>query len=290
MRTRLLIIGFIGLIIGCSRPGVELDLENPMTFVVHYPSTKATESSFEAGDTIGVYISEYEDGRPVPLQLGGNYKNNNPVIFDGRRWYASPTIYWGESNYDVFAYYPFLRPNSVDKLDFKVWENQNSPGDGDAPAGYEASDFLYATTKGLTRDSGAIELSFRHLMSCMRVNLIKGEEFHGSIPTDVIVYIHNTVTDSQIDLSTGDVVKNPYAPHRSIIAHKDSDASFSAIVVPQMVEYRKPLVEIVCRGVSYMIESRFHFKTGVRHTFNVTMNDNPEQIKIDIGGEVEGWN
>jgi len=33
----------------------------------------------------------------------------------------------------------------------------------------------------------------------------------------------------------------------------------------------------------------FH-RQGYRHTITVTLNKNPEQIKIDIGGKIEDWN
>jgi hypothetical protein len=51
-----------------------------------------------------------------------------------------------------------------------------------------------------------------------------------------------------------------------------------------------PLVEVVAKGVSYLYESRFVFKPGVNHLVNLILSDNPEQVKINIGGEVEGWN
>lgn len=273
-------------IMGCGE-AVPVDNDDIMRFEAVHPSTRATETGFEAGDKIGVYITEYENGKPLHLQLGGNYKNNNPVIFDGRVWTADPVIYWKENTYDVYAYYPFVLPDSVLELAFSVREDQDSVGDD--MSGYEASDFLWATSKGITRETGPVRLAFSHRMSCLRVNLLKGEDFKGDIPDDTKVLIHSTVTKSLIDLSTGDIVKDPYAPCRSIVAKKDDNTSFSAIIVPQMVEYKLPLVEVICRGVSYLIESRFNFKTGVRHTVNVTLNDDPEQIKIDIGGEIEGW-
>lgn len=284
-------LAIAGIAMGCARMESPIESGDVMRFEAAHPSTRATETAFEAGDTIGVYISGYEDGKPVPLQLGGNFKNNNPVIFDGHSWTSDPVIYWDEGLYDVFAYYPFLRPESVDKMDFSVRANQNEEGDGKAPAGYAASDFLYASAKGLTRDGGAVRLAFKHLMSCLRVNLVKGEDFKGDIPDDVTVYVHNTVRRAVIDLSSGDVVKNPRASAGSIIARKDNDVSYSAIIVPQMIESKMPLIEIVCCGVSYLIESRFTFKTGVRHTFNVTLSGNPDKIKIEIGGEMDGgWN
>ncbi|MGN1232322.1 MAG: fimbrillin family protein [Candidatus Cryptobacteroides sp.] len=273
-------------IMGCGE-AAPVDNDDIMRFEAVHPSTRATETGFEVGDKIGVYITEYENGKPLPLQLGGNYKNNNPVIFDGKAWTADPVIYWKNNTYDVFAYYPFIAPESVLELAFSVKEDQDSVCDD--MSGYEASDFLWATTKEITKESESVRLTFSHLMSSLRVNLVKGDEFKGDIPEDTKVLIHSTVTKSLIDLSSGDIVKDPYAPTRSIVARKESNTLFSAIIVPQMVDYKLPLVEVICRGVSYLIESRFNFKKGVRHTVNVTLNDDPGQIKIDIGGEIEGW-
>ena len=103
-------------------------------------------------------------------------------------------------------------------------------------------------------------------------------------------YIHNTVTDCLIDLSTGDVIKDPYAPAETITSKRVDEDTYTAIVVPQMLTNKKPLVEIIFKDVSYMIESKFNFKSGMHHVLNVTLNNNPDKVKIEIGGEIEGWN
>ena len=43
------------------------------------------------------------------------------------------------------------------------------------------------------------------------------------------------------------------------------------------------------KGVSYLFESKFLFKPGVDHLVNLVITDNPEQVKIEVGGEVENW-
>jgi len=43
------------------------------------------------------------------------------------------------------------------------------------------------------------------------------------------------------------------------------------------------------KGVSYLFESKFLFKSGVNHLVNLVIDDNPENVKIDIGGEIENW-
>ena len=266
--------------------------DGAVRFNVMYPETKATETAFETGDKIGVYIAAYEGGKPLALQLGGNYKNNNPVTFDGTKWTADPVIYWDEDieKYDVYAYYPFCEPTSVDEMQFSVAHDQTVAETSEALSAYEASDFLYAKAAGVSSAGGDVDLLFKHKMSKLTVNLIKGEDFEGDIPSEMTIYVHNTVTDCLIDLSTGDVIKDPYAPAETITTKRVDEDTYTAIVVPQMLTNKKPLVEIIFKDVSYMIESKFNFKSGMHHVLNVTLNNNPDKVKIEIGGEIEGWN
>jgi hypothetical protein len=90
--------------------------------------------------------------------------------------------------------------------------------------------------------------------------------------------------------ATDDVVKDPYASTNTITAKRVDEDTYTAIVVPQMLTNKKPLLEIIFKDVSYMIESKFQFKTGTHHVLNVTLNNNPDKVKIEIGGEMGGWN
>lgn len=278
---------------GCNKVETpEITYDGAMRFNVEYPATKATETAFEAGDKMGVYITGYENGKPLALELGGNFKNNNPVTFDGSRWTADPVIYWDEDieQYNVYAYYPFSHPSSVDEMPFSVALDQRPEETADALSAYEASDFLYASKKGVTSEDGEVNLLFKHKMSKFTVNLLKGDDFEGDIPAEMTIYVHNTVTDCLIDLSTGDVIKDPYAPANTVTAKRVDEDTYTAIIVPQMLTNKKPLLEIIFKDVSYMIESKFQFKTGMHHVLNVTLNNNPDKVKIEIGGEIEGWN
>lgn len=263
--------------------------EGVVRFNVLHPETKATETAFEAGDKMGVYIAAYEGGKPLALQLGGNYKNNNPVTFNGTEWTADPVIYWDETieKYDVYAYYPFGTPESVDEMPFSVALDQRVMETAKTLSAYEASDFLYAKKKGVTSAEGEVDLLFQHKMSKFTVKISKGEDYEGDLPATATLLIHNTVTDCLIDLSTGDVVKDPYAPARTITAKQIDNGHYTAVIVPQMLTNKKPLVELVFKDVSYMIESKFNFKSGTHHVLNVTINSNPDKVKIEIGGEIE---
>ena len=104
------------------------------------------------------------------------------------------------------------------------------------------------------------------------------------------MYIYSTVAKASINLSTGDAAKDDYAGSSSIRCLQKSAAEYTAIVVPQNITTRRPLVEIITGGVSYLMEGKISLKPGYRHTLTVTLDKNPEKVKIDIGGEIGGWN
>lgn len=273
----------------CSKNEEGLVLSREMIFSVCYPTTKATETDFEINDVFGVYIAEYDDDKPSSLQIGGNYVNNVPVKYNGSLWVASPTIYWGDGKYDVYAYYPYGQPCSIDEMTFDVATDQRKEADIEGTSQYEASDFLWSSAKMVTSSEPTVKLLFKHKMSKVTVNLIKGGNFEGDIPNDAAVIIHNTVASALIDLSTGDVVKDPHVAARSIFARQIETGKYSAVVVPQTLTNKMPLVEVVCNNVSYLFESKFQFKSGMNHTINFILDDNPEKVKIEIGGEIINW-
>lgn len=259
----------------------------PMTFEVTHPSqTRATATNFEGGDRIGLYVAQAD----APLEIGGNLVNNEALTYNGSSWTAAHTLYWDEGTYNAYAYYPYIQGvSSIDDQPFSVATDQSTAKTGTTPGGYEASDLLFATTKGIKASASPINLTFKHIMSKLKIRLVKGEDFEGEMPTTAQVYIHNTVPTATIDLQAGMATRYVKGTQQTITAHQDDDYVFSAILVPQRVENRQPLVEVVMKGVSYMYESKFVFKPGVEHLVNLIITNNPDNVKIEIGGEVENW-
>lgn len=261
----------------------------PMTFVATYPgqTTRATETHFEANDQMGLYVATAD----VPLQIGGNLVNNESLTFDGNNWAASRTLYWDEGTYNAYAYYPYIKGiSSIEDQPFSVSLDQSTSKTATALSGYEASDLLYATTKGIQASESPVPLTFKHIMSKLTIRLVKGEDFEGDMPTDATVYIHSTIPTATIDLQAGVATRNVKGTRQTIIAHHDVDNIYSAIIVPQRVENRMPLIEVEMKGVSYLYESKFQFKAGTEHLVNLIISDNPDKVRIDVGGEIQGWN
>ena len=261
--------------------------ETALRFVAEHPgASRVTATAFEEGDRVGVFMTEAN----VALEASGNRLNNELLTYTGSAWETARTLYWDEGKFDVFAYYPYdegLRV--VDDIPFAVATNQNATVEGTGMDGYEASDFLWADSPGVEASNEPVRLSFHHRMSRLVVRLIPGEDYEGDIPEDARVYVHNTVPEATIDLSVGLATKDAYASAQTIEAKKEGTGEYAAIVVPQRLDNQVPLIEIVVEEVSYMVERKFVFKQGIQHTVSVTLAKNPDQVKIEIGGEIEEW-
>lgn len=259
----------------------------PMSFVVTHPGqTRATATAFERDDRIGLYVADVN----APLELGGNLVNNEALTFDGNKWAASRTLFWDKGSFNVYAYYPYIKGiSSITDQPFSVSTDQSTAKTATALGGYEASDLLFATSKNIMASVSPIRLTFKHIMSKLKIRLIKGEDFEGDMPTTATVYIHNTVPTATVDLQAGVATRYVKGTRQTITAHQDGDTSYSAIIVPQRIDNRQPLIEVVMNGVSYLFESKFQFKPGTEHLVNLIISDNPDKVKIDIGGEIQDW-
>ena len=269
--------------------------DNIMRFNLVGPSaqTKVSAGAFEAADQIGLYVTDYvNEITPMPLQISGNRANNSLVTFDGSAWTPEQTVYWGSGKSDVYAYYPYFETVAdVNNQYFELATDQTG-------AGYEASDFLWAKAEGVRQTDGTVNLEMKHLMSKLTVKIVAGEDYTGSLPEDATVHLHSTVTNVNIDLENGSVVKDPYSGAKSIKMRNlgirtfggEKAVVYEAIVVPQMLENSVPLLDINSKSVSYLLEDTFNFHSGVAYTYTATLNTSTTAIKVEIGCEIEDWN
>lgn len=273
------------MLVGCSASDCATEQpegDNLFSIEAVHPSaeSRATDTGFEVGDNIGVYVTETD----AMLQLGGNVINNGQFTYTSAGWSAVRKLWWNNGSYNVYAYYPWSATvNDTQDYEFRLAADQSTA------EGYTQSDFMWASAEGVAASASPVRLQFSHKLSKAVVLLERGESYEGDIPADCEVYIHNTVTLASIDLSTGDASKDIYASAESIRARKVANGRYEAIVVPQNITTRRPLVEVITRGVSYLMEGTILFKPGYQTTIVVTLDKTPEQTKIEIGGSVGGW-
>lgn len=277
------VILFIVMLLSIACQNNILDTEpGKMSICFIHPDgiTKATATAFENGDKIGLYVVE----TPAPLQVSGNYINNLQATYNGTNWTGDSGLKWPSTTSvcDLYAYYPYMAVSSITAAPFAVLQDQS--------AGTGPCDFLWGKVASQAYTTEAIPLQFGHKLSKITLNLVKGSDYVGDLPTNAVFYVHSTVLNATVDLSTGSVTKDPYGTARTITCHKVDDATYEAVIIPQRLSSRTPLFEMVANGVSYLVEGTFNFKPGINHAFNVTLNTSTESIRIEIGGEIENWN
>ena len=281
MQKILILSSALLLAISCQDKPLTLDPGAiSIRFIHPDAATKATATDFESGDQIGLYVVE----TPAPLQVSGNYVNNLQASYNGTQWTGDTGLKWPSTSSvcDIYAYYPFMEVSTITAAPFSVLEDQS--------AGFGACDFLWGKVASQAYTTDAIPLLFSHKLSKITLNLVKGADYIGDLPSNAVFYLHSTVPTATVDLTTGSVTKDPYGSARTITCHKVSDETYEAVIIPQRLASRTPLFEMVANGVSYLVEGSFNFKPGVNHTFNVTLNTSTESIRIEIGGDIANWN
>ena len=128
------------------------------------------------------------------------------------------------------------------------------------------------------------------MMSKCVVNVVKGEKFEGELPEDISVHIYNTVTTADLNLANGSVEKYALGNRNTITMKKVSSDKFEAIVIPQNIERRTPLLEVSMGGIAYLLEYSLSFKPGYQHTINLTVNTSPDQEKFEIALDASSGN
>ena len=282
MKRYITIIAVLAALISCQKEGpADVPGDNQIVFEFGLPATKATAENFEVGDKVSVWAVEYAAEEAPELQVGGNFLNNEMLTYDGSKW-AGRTMYWSEKPCDFYAVYPYIQPSSVESYVFEIAADQNSPRTEDTLGGYEASDLLFAKAEKVSRADGKVSLKFRHMMSKCIVNVIKGEKFEGELPEDISVHIYNTVTTADLNLANGSIEKYALGNRNTITMKKVSSDKFEAVVIPQNIERRTPLIEISMGGIAYLMEYSLSFKPGYQHTINLIVNTSPDQEKFEI--------
>ncbi len=257
--------------------------------VLHPSATRATETAFESGDKIGLYATEYNGDVASPLQISGNWANNVATTYNGTTWIPAKKIFWSENKMDVYGYYPYMTPTSIDEHLWSVQLDQSTPETEDALSGYEASDFLWGKATGVSQTDGDVQLEFKHICAKMVIKLVRGEKFTYDFPKDTKVFLHSTVPTATINLEKGVMSKDIYGTRHKIRARQVSVDTYEVILIPQSITERMPFIEVEMSGVSYMTEDMFSYRPGVQYSVAITLNSSPEQIEVEIGGEITDW-
>lgn len=241
--------------------------------------TRVNDNGFCNGDVMGVYIVDYDGGTPGTLKASGNRGDNVRHTFDepNYRWNSAYDLYWKDkhTHIDVYGYYPFANPESVDDYQFEVQRDQSKPSENGEMGGYEASDFLWGKVADVAPTTSVIRLPMKHRMANARVTLVEGSGFAAGewAGTEKTVLAPNLIRKASINLADGTVTANGSVEATATMPSRSGN-EWRAIVVPQTVKAGETLFSITIGGVPYKFAKNeaFTYMPGKMSNFSIRVD------------------
>ena len=241
--------------------------------------TRVNDNGFCNGDVMGVYIVDYEGNKPGTLKVNGNRGDNVRHTFDepNYKWNSAYDLFWKDkhTHIDVYGYYPFANPESIEDYQFEVQKDQSKATENGEMGGYEASDFLWGKVSDVAPTTSVIRLPMAHRMSNARVTLIQGSGFAEGewANLEKIVLTANVARKASINLSTGDIKTAGAVENTMTIPSRTKD-EWRTIVVPQTVAAGTTLFSITIGGVPYKFTKNeaFTYVSGKMMNFGIKVD------------------
>lgn len=234
--------------------------------------TRATDSAFEAGDKVGIYVVN----EPNTLAASGNHVDNMGFTYS-TKWTPDTEIYWLDKSTkaDFYCYYPYAEAASTTAHSFATKVDQSSL------ANYKASEFLWGKTTGVAPTEEAVNITTNHTFSNIVVVLKAGEGWGANAWSSATksVKVCNVKTEATIDLSTG--VATATGATTSVTPY-DEGSQYRALIVPQTT-VEGALIQAVVDGTTYTLTRAMTFKANKQHKFTVTINKLNNGVNVGIG-------
>lgn len=241
--------------------------------------TRVNDNGFCNGDVMGVYIVDYEGNKPGTLKVNGNRGDNVRHTFDepNYKWNSAYDLFWKDkhTHIDVYGYYPFANPESIEDYQFEVQKDQSKATENGEMGGYEASDFLWGKVSDVAPTTSVIRLPMAHRMSNACVTLIQGSGFAEGewANLEKIVLTANVARKASINLSTGEI-KTAGAVENTMTIPSRTNDEWRTIVVPQTVAAGTTLFSITIGGVPYKFTKNeaFTYVAGKMMNFGIKVD------------------
>lgn len=249
--------------------------------------TRVTETAFESGDRIGLYVvNRNDDGSHNDLKPSGNYVDNMRYTYSYNTWTPDETVYWKDDKTcaDFYLYYPYQAGHvNENPMVFKVEADQNNVNS------YKNSDVIVGSTMNVAPSQTTVHIASKHVMSRVVIALKPGEGFTDAslAASDVKVTLNVPAVSANIDLATGKV--EPIMNHDGesltmtpMTPYKDGNV-YRAIVVSQQVAQTN-LIKVNVDGRDFLFSKAFNFESGKSYTFNVTLAKKSSGLNATITG------
>lgn len=258
MRKSILLAAGLLALAACNKP--EAETASPaLPLRISPVITKVTDTRFESGDAIGVFINR-EDGA---------YAANARLVYDGSVFTGQLDWYTDQKPATVLAYYPY---NETATRYFTVQADQSE--------GIASSDFISGVKEGVTPSEEAVVIPFRHQLVRLLLNVLNKTE--GSLSSISLSGVRRTAVIGE-DLSAK---ADPDNAPGSVKAHKADDKTYEVIVPSQSAALTVEAVTADGTTLSTTLGENT-LESGMKYTLNVVVE--PKGLHVVTAGEIEDW-
>ena len=244
----------------CNKmPGPGTETNVPKAIRIAPVMTRATDTSFENNDAIGLTVT----------RASGAYATNSKLTYNGLEF--SSDLNWypeGSDPATLAAYYPYA---SAAPASFSVAADQSS--------GVSSSDFIAAIKEDVLPSVDAVVMPFRHKLSKIVVNVRNNAGYtldalviKGAVPTAVIAADYSATAD-------------PKAAAADIKAFKSGDSSFEFILPPQTASLT---IALTASG-NLMQQKLAEATLAAGKKYSISLIVNPSSMKVVLSGEIDDW-
>lgn len=260
--------------------------QTPVELQYAFDQDDTSVSGFETGDVIRFY--SLGNGTTV------NDSKNYVVGMDGVKHILYPQgTPWFRDDFNngerIVAVFPApdVVPGVANSENTFDWDMA-----GKSDPTNRINDILVATNGVIKDKSVNVDLSFKHVLSKVTVNIIKGDGFEdGEIENgNPSVQLVEFMQQGKVNISDGTIadLKQPgsFKPV-AITPQKDAVLSYQALLLPQVKESNPLLVKVTLNGILYDANwtGTFNFEAGKHHVLNITL----AKTGLKLSASVAEW-
>lgn len=238
-------------------------------------ATRATDTSFETNDKVGIYIVNYQNDSPGTLAASGNHVTNEAFTYSGSAWSSNNQLYWLDktTKADFYGYYPYTSSiSNVNAYSIAVKTDQSSE------ANYKASDILWGKKSAVSPTSSVVQFNLSHVMSNVVIYLTAGKGYTDSDLSNATIAITGLKTAATLNLASGAVTATGSANN---IKPKSETGYFRALVVPQSVS-NAALITVTLGDYTYTLTQTINFESNKQYKCTLTVDKIEEGLNIGI--------
>jgi len=242
-------------------------------------STRISDTGYESGDKVGLYVVNYNGSTAGVLQKSGNHADNVAFTYNGSKW-TSTTLYWKDDSTpaDFYCYYPYsgTAASDVSVYPFSVKEDQSTE------QGYKANEFTWGKKSKVNPTESTVSVTMKRLFSNIIVQLKAGNGYteESLANAQTTVRLNGCQCDAAINLRDGTVTAK--GARKSISPLKDG-IRYKALAVPQSIS-ADDLITVTIDGKSSSVSKDFTLESGKRYTVTVEVNKTSEGIDVGLVG------